>query len=144
MFKHHPDGHIKIGNFEYPLSEFMLDEPAYTLPSGAIGRRYTPGSAHILFDSSNQWGGPLPWPEGDTYLAKEVAYKAAYAVRHPPPTLLTSQQIINAAADAAIAKISRDALPLILDMLTKLATGADKTALKVLDDAVKTEKAKKL
>lgn len=59
----------------------------------------------------------------------------------PPP--LTQTQI-NEAADAAAMKAATDALPAMLDVLTKLASGADKTALKVFDDKVKAEQAKKV
>ena len=58
----------------------------------------------------------------------------------PPPT----QAQINAAADAAIRKLSLDALPDVIDILTKMATGADKTLLKAVDDKIKAEKAKKV
>ena len=58
-----------------------------------------------------------------------------------PPVVTQAQ--INAAADRMIAKHMQDALPMLLEVVTKLAAGVDKAALKVFDDAVKAEKAKK-
>jgi len=81
MFRHHPDGHIKIGSFECSLSAFLLDEPAYSLPIGMIGREYAPGAYHRVFDSENQFAGQMPWPDGDAYLAKEPVYKEAQTLR---------------------------------------------------------------
>lgn len=79
MFEHHPDGHIRVGAYRGPLAEFVTLEPNYTLPEGFRGRVYVPGQAHSLFTATDQCGGPLPWPEGDAYLAKESVYLAAQA-----------------------------------------------------------------
>jgi hypothetical protein len=84
MFLHHPDGFIAIGELHYPLTEFLIDEPAYALPEGLIGRFYEPGVQHWLTDGSMQHAGPLPWAEGDNYLAKEAGYRAAFEARHAP------------------------------------------------------------
>ena len=81
MFTHHPDGHIKIGSFTYSLREFLLDEPAYSLPAGTIGRRYIPDQEHVLYDGKKEYRQPIPWPDGDAYLAKEAEYRTAHAAR---------------------------------------------------------------
>lgn len=86
MFRHHPDGHIHINGFVLPLSEFLLEEPNYALPEGATGREYDPVSGtHFLFDGRNQWEGPVPWTEGDNYLALENMYRTNRENRRPPP-----------------------------------------------------------
>ena len=94
MFRHHPDGYIQIGNLLYPLAEFMLDEPNYSIPAGMIGRRYVPGDHHFLFDGTSQYGGDFPWQDGDQYLANEASYTANYNAR------LSSKGYFRAGADA--------------------------------------------
>jgi hypothetical protein len=79
MFEHRADGMIRVGAYEGPLMEWQRYEPAYTLPEGYRGRLYVPHKRHVLFTATDQVGGPLPWPEGDTYLAKEATYLAAQA-----------------------------------------------------------------
>jgi hypothetical protein len=79
MFVHQPDGYIRVGVYRGSLAEFLLLEPDYTLPEGCRGRVYIPGQQHSLFTATDQLGGPLPWPEGDAYLAKEAVYLAAQA-----------------------------------------------------------------
>ncbi|MCL5099115.1 MAG: hypothetical protein M1608_16580 [Candidatus Omnitrophica bacterium] len=81
MFSHHPDGYIKIGSFTCSLREFLIDEPAYSLPSGMIGRRYIPDKEHLLYDGTTEYAQPIPWAEGDAYLAKEAVYLAAHVAR---------------------------------------------------------------
>lgn len=80
-------------------------------------------------------GAQIP-AEGDVWLGG-----TAFAPYVPPAK---TQAEINAEADRMIAKHAQTALPLMLEVLTKLASGADKTALTVFDAAVKTEKAKKV
>jgi len=84
MFKHHPDGLIYIGALVYPLTEFLLDEPAYSLPlepPAIIGREYIPGKQHALFTSDTQLGGVMPWHDGDRYIANEAKYFSNYTQR---------------------------------------------------------------
>jgi len=81
MFRHHPDGWIMIGALTYPLTEFLQDEPAYSLPlepPGIIGREYIPGKRHSLFTSNTQLGGEMPWHDGDMYIANEAKYFSKY------------------------------------------------------------------
>lgn len=89
MFRHHPDGHITIGALTYDLVEFLIDEPAYVLPAGMIMREYVPGSHHRLFDGVSQFPGPMPWTQGDAYIAKEAVYTASHQARMNPPKTLT-------------------------------------------------------
>lgn len=102
MFLHHPDGRIHIGGAVLPLAEFLIDEPGYALPAGATGRSYDPAAGHhILSDGANQWGGPVPWAEGDGYLANGAAYAANFAARiaPPPPTLAETRAEAAARVD---------------------------------------------
>lgn len=78
MFKQHPDGLIYLNDLRLPLEFFTQLEPEYALPLGATHRTYEPGKAHILYNDSDQWGGELPWSEGDRYLSKEAHYRSAW------------------------------------------------------------------
>lgn len=89
MFRHHPDGIIFIGDLAISLTQFLLDEPAYALPDGMIGRDYIPGVKHILSDGVSQHAGPKPWPAGEGYLKRIEVYRAR---ANPPPPVLTAQQ----------------------------------------------------
>lgn len=103
MFQHHPDGRLLIDGQGITLQEFNEHEPAYALPDGAIGRVYIPGQRHTLTDGQTQWGGPMPWPDGDRYLADAETYQPAAP---PEPTLdelkATKKREIETARDAAI------------------------------------------
>lgn len=74
-FQHHPDGLIAVNDLTYPLAEFLIDEPSYTLPKEYIGREYVPGVKHFLFTSDRADPQPLAWPEGDGYIANVEKYK---------------------------------------------------------------------
>jgi len=99
QFKHHPDGHIIVGDLLMQLDEFMQIWPTYSgLPSQAdglangdtiIGREYIPGSRHSLFTSSDtQLGGEYPWPEGDAITdAIDTIRTELNNLRNPPPTI---------------------------------------------------------
>lgn len=96
MFRHHPDGWITLNGFIYPLSEFLIDEPAYALPAGMIAREYVPGQYHRVFDGQSQFDGGYPWPDGDLYLSRVAQYRAAYTARlNPPPTLAQAKDTAN-------------------------------------------------
>lgn len=88
IFHHTPDGLIVVDGFSYPLNNFLLDEPAYALPAGMTGRLYIQGQVHFLYDALSATTRcvdrnprPLPWLEGDAYLAKRAIYEAANAAR---------------------------------------------------------------
>ena len=78
VFRHHSDGLIYLGDDCYPLLWFVQQEPAYTLPAGAIAREYFPGMRHSLYSKDSQWGGELPWIEGDDYLSRVEQYQLAW------------------------------------------------------------------
>lgn len=97
MFRHHPDGWLQIGGLVLPLDEFLIEEPGYALPAGMIGRIYDPAAGrHALTDGANQSGGPVPWPEGDGYLANEEAYRTNYETRIAPPPRTFAEAAIHA------------------------------------------------
>lgn len=104
-FRHHPDGRIHIGNESIPLGMFLLDEPGYSLPAGMIAREYVPGVRHTLYDGISQHAGPLPWAEGDAYIANVATYVARVS---GPLTLvdakLAAYRAIDDAAGAARAR----------------------------------------
>jgi hypothetical protein len=101
IFRHHPDGIIYIDDFSEPLAEFLVDEPAYSLASPAIGRVYTQGQGHWLTTGDTVFAGEYPWVEGDTYIARKAEYQAAYDARHEPPPP-TEQDIADAEALADV------------------------------------------
>lgn len=80
-------------------------------------------------------------PHGKELYARAMAGEfgpiAPYVARVP------TQAEINSKADATVRQLSLDALPDVIDVLTKMATGPDKAVLKVHDDKIKAEKAKK-
>jgi hypothetical protein len=82
MFVHYANDTLLIGDVAEPLSEFLLDEPAYALPAQALWRVYVPGEKHLLGYGWTQRDEAMPWEEGDAYLAREATYAASYALRH--------------------------------------------------------------
>lgn len=98
MFKHH-DGRITVGDFIYPLDEFLIDEPGYPgLPEGMRSRIYDPdNSVSRLFSADSQFDGGDFSALGDSYIAKEATYRAAYAAR-------VAQRAAASAAAAEAAK----------------------------------------
>ncbi len=93
IFRHHPDGTIHIDDFSESLEEFLLDEPAYSLPGGCVGRVYSPDYFHRLSTGDTVTDGPFPWPDGDNYIAKKEQYRASYNVRRPS----AAQELADAA-----------------------------------------------
>ncbi|MHC4711998.1 MAG: hypothetical protein ACYTAN_01840 [Planctomycetota bacterium] len=96
-FIHRRDGQITVGALVTVVSEFLIEEPTYSLPPGFRERRYDGASGrHFLFTAEgNQRAGAEPWPEGERYLANEEVYRANIEARKPPPDPpLTGQQKI--------------------------------------------------
>jgi hypothetical protein len=93
MFKHHPDGKIYINGFVCTLEEFLTQRPDYLLPDQIKVSTYD-GLSHRLWDNDdNQSGGPVPWEEGDEYLANAEAIEAAIlASRESPPLTLEQEK----------------------------------------------------
>lgn len=89
IFLHHPDGWVKIDDFQYSLSQFQIDEPAYALPPGMTGQYYDSASGqHYLSDGLNQYGALTPWADGEHYLANKANYQSAYQARINAPVTL--------------------------------------------------------
>jgi hypothetical protein len=120
-FQHHPDGLITINDFIYPLKEFQIDEPAYALPEGYIGREYVPGERHFLFTSNRADPQPPTWPEGDGYIANVETYRQRQA---------KVQADSEAAAAAAMTYIEKRwaEYPSVQDQLDALWAGGEKEA----------------
>lgn len=78
-FKHHPDGIIIIDMLQMPLAFWQTQEPAYALPAGYRGRTYEQGVRHVLETEATAFPQPMPFAEGDSYIANGVTYAAAYA-----------------------------------------------------------------
>lgn len=59
-----------------PIAWWLNQEPLY---ESAPRREYLPLERHSVWtQAGDQIGGPLPWPEGDAYLAQVEAYRIAY------------------------------------------------------------------
>lgn len=98
-FRHHPDGWIYLDDFRASLAEFVAQRPGYVLPSGRIGRHYD-GRRHTTFNDRDEFHEPVPWPEGDEYLANAAAIQQAILDAREAARLAAEQ----AAADAETAR----------------------------------------
>ena len=78
-FAHHPDGRIYINGILIPLSEFLIEEPAYQLPNRAIGRNYD-GVNDVAFSKNHEFDGKSG-TELDGYIAKLAVYQTNIAER---------------------------------------------------------------
>lgn len=90
QFYHHPDGFITIKDSSQSLmitlTEFLTYEPAYTLPAGFIARNYVPLVQHHLYkENGDQYGGPMPYTAGDTYISNLTSYINQH--NNPPVSL---------------------------------------------------------
>lgn len=91
-FRHTRDNDIFINNTYVPLSFFVTLYPAYALPAGSVAREYEQTVNHAIYDDSTAIGGAMPYVDGDTYIAAEVAIAAAYALfLNPIPTLAVAK-----------------------------------------------------
>lgn len=79
MFTHDTNNKITVGTFTANLADFMLLEPAYQLPTGAIWQFYVPGVKHFVGYGLYQRDEGPTWTDGDAYLAHETEY----ATLHP-------------------------------------------------------------
>jgi hypothetical protein len=68
MFVHHPDGWVSLDGERIRLQALTDWIPAYSLPPGAVGRRYD-GTRHVLHSATDQWAGETPWPLYDEIVA---------------------------------------------------------------------------
>lgn len=78
QFVHTADSRIIINNTEFTLAQFLLFEPAYTLPTSFERRTYIQGISHILYDEDGFIYQDLgtTWAEGDLYISKLDDYIA--------------------------------------------------------------------
>lgn len=82
---HVDDGVVEV---DMTLSFFVTQEPLYTLPAPWTSRYYEQGVIHKLSNQKDVTGGPFPWSEGDSYIAKRAIYESAWdEFLNPPPTL---------------------------------------------------------
>lgn len=85
MFNHQ-NATVTLDGVDFPLWFWLLQEPAYSIPEGAIGRLYDPvNGLHTLLYPDRSTGAALPWKEGDRYLSQTATYKAAWAAAQEPP-----------------------------------------------------------
>lgn len=103
-FIHQTNGfiHISDGTEEIvyeTVAEFLLDEPAYTLPTGGMGQNYeapaTLSFYNVIMDDGSVMPGVFPAPEFEGYINEIAIYKAAQEIRQhmltPWPNLVDAQ-----------------------------------------------------
>lgn len=74
MFTHDAKDLITVGAFTATLDDFLLLEPSYRLPDGAIWQFYSPGIKHLIGYGLYQRDGGTTWSDGDVYLSNETEY----------------------------------------------------------------------
>jgi hypothetical protein len=94
MFTHDIRNRITVGSFQASLDEFLLLEPSYHLPDGALWQFYVPGVKHLVGYGLKQRREPLPWTDGDTYIAREAEYDTARPDPRPNVKKFTRDLII--------------------------------------------------
>jgi hypothetical protein len=72
FFRHSADGTITINSRKIELELFLEIEPEYALPEGVVAQEYIPNVHHLHYTGSDQRPGPMPWPDGDRYIRREV------------------------------------------------------------------------
>lgn len=117
MFLHNAQDHITVGAFSEPLDAWLLDEPAYQLPDGALWRLYDPGAKHFIGYGLFQRDGELPWIEGDVYLAKEAVYSAAHPTQIPDVPGFEAALVVAFGGDFLAINTLYSGWPLFKDML---------------------------
>jgi len=96
-FRHTPDNGIFINTSYMPLSFFITLVPTYALPATAISADYTQGVGVVWSSATSIVSSSVTYTDGDTYIANETSYMAAYnSYLNPSPSL----------ADAKIQKIN--------------------------------------
>lgn len=74
MLTHDVQNRITVGAFTATLDDWLLLEPAYRLPDGALWQLYVPGEKHLVGYGLYQRDEGSTWAEGDVYLANESVY----------------------------------------------------------------------
>jgi len=78
-FRHSKTDQIWIDGIHFPLAEFKIDEPGYSLPPGAIERNYRGGTEWLLTDAGFISGNNVALLE--SYISKLNVYVAARKAR---------------------------------------------------------------
>ena len=67
---------INIDGHEFSLQVLLAFDPSYIMPSGYSTRFYAPNKKHYLSSGYDQIAGPIPWEQGDKYIASvaELTY----------------------------------------------------------------------
>lgn len=99
-----PDGWIRIDNATgtesmYPYSWWLTQEPLYTYPTDASYVQYTEegvsGQSYYI-KNDTQYGLPEdPWLAGNSYIAKQSIYDAAYALFLSTPTTVEQAKALK-------------------------------------------------
>ena len=76
MFTHTDKDVIAIGAYQATLDNFLLLEPSYRLPDGALWQFYVAGDKHLIGYGLYQRDEGTSWTDGDTYLALESYYSS--------------------------------------------------------------------
>lgn len=79
-------------------------------------------------------------PDGRELFARAMLGEFGVIAPYVAPVITQAQ--INSTASDVIRNLSLAALPTLIDILTKMASGPDKAALQAIDSAIKIEKAK--
>jgi len=74
MFIHTDKNVITVGAYQATLDDFLLLEPSYRLPDGALFQLYVPGDKHLVNYGIYQRDEGASWTDGDAYLALESYY----------------------------------------------------------------------
>ena len=74
MFIHDAQDRITVGAYHATLDDFLLIEPSYRLPDGALFQLYVPGDKHLVNYGIYQRDEGASWTDGDAYLALESYY----------------------------------------------------------------------
>ena len=72
-FRHHPDGLIYINDVYFLLSDFLIEEPSYSLPPSAIGREYD-GIKDRAYGKKREFDGNSE-TELDGYISNVITYQ---------------------------------------------------------------------
>ena len=74
MFTHDAKDVITVGAFTASLDDFLILEPSYHLPDGALWQFYVPGVKHLVGYGLFQRDEGTLWTDGDVYLTQETYY----------------------------------------------------------------------
>jgi len=101
-FIHTPDDTIIIDDFSCTLAFFLIQEPAYALPSGKTSQYYEQSVKHFVSDGINGGLLSLPYTAGDGYISNKATYVTALEdyIYYPDLTTAKETKISEAVAYA--------------------------------------------